>query len=189
MELVERAHDQHGYLVPDPVREMDFDPLLLRTGGAGFEKALRIGHGLAADGLALRNGMPRNPLHAALLGEMGEGRLPGAYAALEQSCGCCPGSPAGAASTANSSAAMSDRTSRAHWTDIWPRQRVKRLHDPADEMPDAGLRTDIRRSRVRTRAGASRVRPGATPFDDVRSVGPAGDSFWAMAQIRIAISR
>jgi hypothetical protein len=45
---------------------------------------LRIAYGLAADGLVLNNGMPRNPLRAALLLEMGEGRLPGAYATFEQ---------------------------------------------------------------------------------------------------------
>jgi quercetin dioxygenase-like cupin family protein len=56
----------------------------LRPGSPGFEKALRVAYGLAADGLARGNGLPRNPLHAALLLEMGEVRLPGAYAALER---------------------------------------------------------------------------------------------------------
>jgi quercetin dioxygenase-like cupin family protein len=56
----------------------------LRPGSPGFEKALRVAYGLAADGLVLKNGVPRNPLHAALLLEMGEVRLPGAYAALER---------------------------------------------------------------------------------------------------------
>jgi hypothetical protein len=32
----------------------------------------------------LKNGVPRNPLHLALLLEMGEVRLPGACAALER---------------------------------------------------------------------------------------------------------
>ncbi len=41
-------------------------------------------YGLAADGLVLKNGVPRNPLHAALLLEMGEVRLPGVYAPLER---------------------------------------------------------------------------------------------------------
>jgi quercetin dioxygenase-like cupin family protein len=39
----------------------------LRPGHAGFEKSLRIGYGLAADGLVRANGMPRNLLHAALM--------------------------------------------------------------------------------------------------------------------------
>jgi mannose-6-phosphate isomerase-like protein (cupin superfamily) len=56
----------------------------LRPGQPGFETALRIAYGLAADGLVLRNGMPRNPLHAALLLEWGDSRLPGAYAVLER---------------------------------------------------------------------------------------------------------
>jgi mannose-6-phosphate isomerase-like protein (cupin superfamily) len=56
----------------------------LRPGSPGFEKALRVAYGLAADGRVLKNGVPRNPLHLALLLEMGEVRLPGAYAALER---------------------------------------------------------------------------------------------------------
>lgn len=56
----------------------------LRPGSPGFEKALRVAYGLAAEGLVLKNGLPRNPLQAALLLEMGEVRLPGAYAALGQ---------------------------------------------------------------------------------------------------------
>ena len=55
----------------------------LRPGSPGFEKGLRITYGLAADGQVLKNGVPRNPLHTALILEMGELRLPGAYAALE----------------------------------------------------------------------------------------------------------
>ena len=50
-------------------------------------KALRVAYGLAADGRVLGNGVPRNPLHLALLLEMGEVRLPGAYAALERALG------------------------------------------------------------------------------------------------------
>ena len=56
----------------------------LRPGSPGFENSLRVVYGLAGDGLVLKNGVPRNPLHAALLLEMGEVRLPGAYAALER---------------------------------------------------------------------------------------------------------
>jgi len=55
----------------------------LRPGQPGFETSLRVAYGLAAEGRALRNGMPRNPLHAALLLEWGDGRLPGVYAVLE----------------------------------------------------------------------------------------------------------
>jgi mannose-6-phosphate isomerase-like protein (cupin superfamily) len=59
----------------------------LRPGHPGFEKALRVAYGLAADGLVLANGMPRNPLHAALLLEWGEAGLPGAYGVLERGLG------------------------------------------------------------------------------------------------------
>lgn len=56
----------------------------LRPGSPGFEQGLRVAYGLAADGLVLKNGVPRNPLHAALVLEMGEVRLPRGYAALER---------------------------------------------------------------------------------------------------------
>ncbi len=48
----------------------------LRPGQPGFETSLRVIYGLAADGKVLKNGVPRNPLHAALLLEWGETRLP-----------------------------------------------------------------------------------------------------------------
>jgi mannose-6-phosphate isomerase-like protein (cupin superfamily) len=56
----------------------------LRPGQPGFETSLRVAYGLAADGRVLKNGLPRNPLHTALLLEWGDGRLPGAYAVLER---------------------------------------------------------------------------------------------------------
>ena len=55
----------------------------LRPGHGGFEKALRVAYGLAADGLANSNGLPKNLYHTALLFEWGEGRLPGLFAVLE----------------------------------------------------------------------------------------------------------
>ena len=58
--------------------------LELRPGQPGFETALRVIYGLAADGKVLKNGLPRNPLHAALLLEWGETRLPGRFAILER---------------------------------------------------------------------------------------------------------
>ena len=59
----------------------------LRPGHAGFEKSLRVGYGLAADGLVRANGMPRNLLHAALMLKWGDGRLPRAYRLLEPALG------------------------------------------------------------------------------------------------------
>ena len=56
----------------------------LRPGSSGFENGLRVAYGLAADGLVGKNGVPRNPLQAALVLQMGEVRLPGGYAALER---------------------------------------------------------------------------------------------------------
>ncbi len=56
----------------------------LHPGQPGFELALRVAYGLAADGRVLANGMPRNPLHAALLLDWGDGELPGAYAVLDR---------------------------------------------------------------------------------------------------------
>jgi mannose-6-phosphate isomerase-like protein (cupin superfamily) len=58
--------------------------LELRPGQPGFETSLRVIYGLAADGKVLKNGLPRNPLHAALLLEWAETRLPGRLAVLER---------------------------------------------------------------------------------------------------------
>ena len=58
--------------------------LELCPGQPGFETGLRVVYGLAADGKVLKNGLPRNPLHTALVLEWGEIRLPGAYAILER---------------------------------------------------------------------------------------------------------
>jgi quercetin dioxygenase-like cupin family protein len=55
----------------------------LRPGHAGFEKAIKVAYGLAADGLAAANGAPKNAYHLALVFEWGEGRLPGLFALAE----------------------------------------------------------------------------------------------------------
>lgn len=54
----------------------------LRPGSEGFEKALTVAYGLARDDQVRGNGLPRNPLHLALLLEWGEGRVPGIAALL-----------------------------------------------------------------------------------------------------------
>ena len=56
----------------------------LRPGQPGFETSIRVVYGLAADGKVLKNGVPRNPLYAALLLDWGETRLSGAAAILER---------------------------------------------------------------------------------------------------------
>jgi quercetin dioxygenase-like cupin family protein len=54
----------------------------LSPGHRGFEQALQIGYGLAADGLTTDKGIPRNLVHAALLLQMGELRVAGPMRAL-----------------------------------------------------------------------------------------------------------
>ena len=54
-----------------------------RPGHSGFEKALTVAYGLAGDGLASANGLPKNPYHTALLFEWGERRLSGIFTLLE----------------------------------------------------------------------------------------------------------
>jgi mannose-6-phosphate isomerase-like protein (cupin superfamily) len=80
-EVVAAPRSVHAW--SNPGAERSVAHVELRPGSPGFEKGLRVIYGLAADGRVLRNGMPRNPLHAALLLEMGEVRLPGGYAAAE----------------------------------------------------------------------------------------------------------
>ena len=54
----------------------------LAPGHRGFEHALQIAYGLAEDGLTNDTGMPKNLVHAALLMQMGEMRVPGPMRAL-----------------------------------------------------------------------------------------------------------
>jgi quercetin dioxygenase-like cupin family protein len=54
----------------------------LRPGHRGFERALQVGYGLARDGRVTRDGLPRNVLHLALLGEWAELRASGPLRAL-----------------------------------------------------------------------------------------------------------
>jgi Cupin domain len=84
-EAVAAPGSLHAWI--NPGAERSVAQVELRPGSPGFEKALRVAYGLAADGRVLKNGVPRNPLHLALLLEMGELRLPGAYAALERDLG------------------------------------------------------------------------------------------------------
>ncbi|MDA0138645.1 cupin domain-containing protein [Solirubrobacter deserti] len=70
----------------------------LRPGQPGFETSLRVAYGLAADGRVLKNGMPRNPLHAALLLEWGTAGCPARTPCSNAACGSWPASRAPAAS-------------------------------------------------------------------------------------------
>jgi quercetin dioxygenase-like cupin family protein len=54
----------------------------LRPGSTGFEQALQIAYGLAADGKTNAQSIPRNLYHMALLFDMGESNLPGIMALL-----------------------------------------------------------------------------------------------------------
>jgi quercetin dioxygenase-like cupin family protein len=49
----------------------------LTPGHRGFEQALQIGYGLAADGLTNDKGIPKSLVQAAVLMDMGELRVPG----------------------------------------------------------------------------------------------------------------
>jgi mannose-6-phosphate isomerase-like protein (cupin superfamily) len=81
-EAVAAARSVHAW--SNPGEDRSVVRIELRPGSPGFEKGLRVAYGLAADGLVRKNGVPRNPLHASLVLEMGEVRLPGGYAALER---------------------------------------------------------------------------------------------------------
>jgi mannose-6-phosphate isomerase-like protein (cupin superfamily) len=63
-------------------RERVMADVELRPGHGGFEDSLRTVYGLAADGRVMANGLPRNPLHTALVLDWAEARLPGAHSAL-----------------------------------------------------------------------------------------------------------
>jgi mannose-6-phosphate isomerase-like protein (cupin superfamily) len=81
-EVVAAVRSVHAW--SNPGEDRSVAEVELRPGSPGFEKGLRVAYGLAADGLVLKNGVLRNPLHAALVLQMGEVRLPGVYAALER---------------------------------------------------------------------------------------------------------
>ena len=53
----------------------------LRPGSAGFEKALKAGYGLAADGLTRADGTPKYLYYLAVLLEWSDMRLPGIFTA------------------------------------------------------------------------------------------------------------
>lgn len=63
-----------------PVRFM----VELRPASEGFENVLRIACGLANDGKAGKNGMPKSIIHMAILMNMGEGYLVGIFSFLEK---------------------------------------------------------------------------------------------------------
>jgi quercetin dioxygenase-like cupin family protein len=56
---------------------------ILRPGHTGFEKAIKAGYGLAADGLTGPNGAPKNIYHLAVLLGWSEIRMPGVFTLAE----------------------------------------------------------------------------------------------------------
>jgi mannose-6-phosphate isomerase-like protein (cupin superfamily) len=56
----------------------------LTPGSEGFENVLRIGCGLARDGKAARNGMPKSIIHMAILMSIGEGYFVGVFSFFEK---------------------------------------------------------------------------------------------------------
>jgi len=55
----------------------------MRPGQPGFEKTLKVGYGLASDGLTRSHGTPKNFYHMALLLEWSEIRVPGIFTLIE----------------------------------------------------------------------------------------------------------
>ena len=55
----------------------------MRPGQPGFEKTLKVGYGLARDGLTRSDGTPKNLYHMALLLEWSEIRVPGFFTVIE----------------------------------------------------------------------------------------------------------
>jgi quercetin dioxygenase-like cupin family protein len=55
----------------------------LRPASEGFERSLQVAYGLARHGKTNSKGIPLNIFHVALLLEMSESKLPGAYTAFE----------------------------------------------------------------------------------------------------------
>jgi mannose-6-phosphate isomerase-like protein (cupin superfamily) len=55
----------------------------LRPGHAGFEKAIKAGYGLAADGHTGPNGVPKSIYHLAVLLGLSEIRMPGVFTLAE----------------------------------------------------------------------------------------------------------
>ncbi len=56
----------------------------LTPASEGFENVLRIGFGLARDGYAGANGLPKNIRHMAILMNMGEGNFVGVFSIFEK---------------------------------------------------------------------------------------------------------
>jgi hypothetical protein len=56
----------------------------LNPGSEGFENVLRIAFGLARDGKAGSNGMPKSFVHNGILMHMGEGYFVGLFSVLEK---------------------------------------------------------------------------------------------------------
>jgi mannose-6-phosphate isomerase-like protein (cupin superfamily) len=61
----------------NPTGERTVFEVELRPGHAGFEKAIRVAYGLAADGRTNNKAIPRNPLHTALLLAWSDMLVPG----------------------------------------------------------------------------------------------------------------
>jgi len=88
----EVLHLQPGKFATAPVRSRHrfFNPtpervvfrVELTPGHVGFERGLIIGYGLANDDATNARGIPKNPLHMALLFDMSGTRLPGGAAAM-----------------------------------------------------------------------------------------------------------
>ena len=86
----------------------------LKPGSVGFERTLQICYGLAQDGLANRQGLPKNLLQLAIVIELSDTIVPGFSLASCRSCEWSPDSRGARASSARrSSAIASERHSKS----------------------------------------------------------------------------
>ena len=54
----------------------------LRPGSLGFERCLQIGYGLARDGLADAQGLPKSLVHKAILLQLADTNVPGFFTVI-----------------------------------------------------------------------------------------------------------
>lgn len=66
----------HRFFNPSSTEDIEFDASV-RPAHQGFEKVLHIFYGLAADGLANAEGVPRNIFYLLMLNDMGSVGYPG----------------------------------------------------------------------------------------------------------------
>lgn len=74
------AHTLHRFFNPTDQRTRFL--VDIRPGNTGFEQALQIGYGLAADGKTNKQSLPTNLYHLAVIFMLSESMVPGVFALL-----------------------------------------------------------------------------------------------------------